>query len=69
GAYRLAQGRLERALKVQAKDHRFHHLMAMILSRRDQPELARAFLRQAEALAEDSDKQRYGNKLELLAGS
>ena len=42
--------------------------MAMILTQRHQPELARKFLRQAEALAGDSDKRRYGDKLELLAG-
>ncbi|HBO12560.1 MAG TPA: hypothetical protein DD491_07230 [Halieaceae bacterium] len=68
GAYAAAQRYLERALRTQAKDHRFHHLMAMILTQRHQPELARKFLRQAEALAGDSDKRRYGDKLELLAG-
>lgn len=68
GAYLNAQRHLEKALRTQAKDHRFHHLMAMILTQRRQPELARQFLRQAEALAVDSEKQRYGNKLELLAG-
>ncbi len=68
GAYGVAQRHLERALRTQAKDHRFHHLMAMILTQRREPELARQFLRQAEALAGDGDKQRYGDKLELLAG-
>jgi len=68
GAYGSAQRHLERALRTQAQDHRFHHLMAMILTQRRQPELARKFLRQAEALAGDSDKQRYGDKLDLLAG-
>jgi Flp pilus assembly protein TadD len=69
GAYGAAQRHLERALRTQTKDHRFHHLMAMILTRRHQPELARKFLRQAEALAGDGDRQRYGDKLQLLAGS
>jgi len=69
GAYVLAQRRLRRALELQAQDHHFYHLMAMIMTQRREPELARKFLQEAKALAGEENRRRYTHKLKLLADS
>jgi Flp pilus assembly protein TadD len=67
GDYHTAQRRLESALRRQAGDARFYHLLAMIMLQRGEHGAARALLQQARTLAEPGERSRYQNDLELLA--
>jgi tetratricopeptide (TPR) repeat protein len=69
GDYRSAIGHLEFAIQERPREDRFLALMSMSYLMIGDRQAAQSWMKKAEAAAgEDSSKQRYQNKLELLLG-